>query len=156
MLPDYQASVERRYPPVCAACLPAVEEEIGKRNHMARTNALGRWLKQSKGKQKQTAATVEDLVHFDRDLKMWKLRGCLWLLTLVGFIAGNTAGRCELFNMHYPELNPFCSGLITVSAIVKFNAFYPHLACFRGVSFPFGLFVESYIRADQEGSTPRP
>ena len=94
MLPKYQESVEARYPPVCAECSPAVEEEIKKRDQMARTSALGGFLKLSKGKdkQRQTSPTrgQRDTTH--PRLWMWKVRGLLWLVMLCASMATHAAG----------------------------------------------------------------
>lgn len=101
-LPSYQASVELRYPPVCAKCLPAVEEEIRSRDHMARTSALGYWLKSSKGKGKERVASGDS--HFIRKRagkdasvmgvkevkwngRIWMVRGGVWVAAL-GLSAG--------------------------------------------------------------------
>ncbi|KAF9244549.1 Ima1 N-terminal domain-containing protein [Melanogaster broomeanus] len=52
-LPAYRESLHVRYPPVCVNCSPAVEDEIQRKNQMARTKALGGWLKDSKWKNRE-------------------------------------------------------------------------------------------------------
>ncbi|KZT30712.1 hypothetical protein NEOLEDRAFT_1054362 [Neolentinus lepideus HHB14362 ss-1] len=96
LLPEYKASLYARYPPVCAACAPAVEEEIRNKEAMARTSALGVWLRESKGKgkgkQRQGSAAPEDVGRARRQLALWRMRGGLWVATLVSSLAGNLAG----------------------------------------------------------------
>ncbi|EPQ60514.1 hypothetical protein GLOTRDRAFT_68209 [Gloeophyllum trabeum ATCC 11539] len=94
MLPEYKQSLYARYPPVCSNCAPAVEEEIKNKEAMARTSALGGWLKESKGKgkQRQTSALPDEAVKMKRQLTWWQIRGCLWVVTLCSAIAGNLVG----------------------------------------------------------------
>lgn len=95
MLPDYRNSLHIRYPPVCEKCLPAVEEEIRSKDSMARTKALGGWLKQSKGKEKQrkVSGSSKQREKLGVQLAAWKIRGCLWVFTLLVGIAGNSSGE---------------------------------------------------------------
>ncbi|OBZ79704.1 hypothetical protein A0H81_00999 [Grifola frondosa] len=92
MLPEYQRSVETRYPPVCAECLPTVEDEIRKRDHMARTRALGRILGESRGsvRRRRVPTTQQQKDKLDKELTMWRARGYLWfgslLCTMVGYL----------------------------------------------------------------------
>ena len=69
-----------RYPPVCETCLPAVEDEIRKKDAMARTQALGGWLKETKGKarQRRVSATLQEREKVSRELFAWRIRGLLW------------------------------------------------------------------------------
>lgn len=91
LLPDYRNSLNVRYPPVCNNCLPAVEEEIRTKDHMARTKALGGWLKQSKGKEKQrkVSGSGKEREKLGVQLAAWRVRGCLWALTLILSIVAN-------------------------------------------------------------------
>lgn len=95
MLPDYRSSLHVRYPPVCDNCLPAVEEEIRSKDHMARTKALGGWLKQSKGKEKQRKVSASDKVREKLGVQLvaWRIRGYLWALTLLLAVVGNFTGK---------------------------------------------------------------
>ncbi|KAF9651998.1 hypothetical protein BDM02DRAFT_3090013 [Thelephora ganbajun] len=114
-LPSYQASVELRYPPVCPNCLPVVEEEIRSRDHMARTSALGHWLKSSKGKGKQRVASggmhavgkgssqetgVMGVKKAKRDGEIWMVRGGIWIGTLGLSIGVDSAG--SIFGWRIP------------------------------------------------------
>ena len=94
MLPEYRESLHVRYPPVCEICLPAVEEEIRLKDQMARTKALGGWLKQSKGKEKQrTFSKSAQREKLGVSLFVWKARGCLWALSLLIAVVGNSTGK---------------------------------------------------------------
>ena len=95
MLSEYRESLHVRYPPVCENCLPAVEEEIRLKDQMARTKALGGWLKQSKGKEKKRKISRSALQgeNLSVSLLAWKVRGCLWSLSLLTAIVGNSTGE---------------------------------------------------------------
>jgi hypothetical protein len=95
MLPEYRESLHRRYPPVCDACLPAVEEEIKKKDHMARTKALGGWLQESKGKEKQrrVSGQSKQREHIKVELIAWKVRGSLWISSLVAAGLADSIGQ---------------------------------------------------------------
>lgn len=94
-LPAYQSSLETRYPPICPSCLPAVEEEIKRRDNMARTSALGGFLKESrgKGKQRQVAVTQGQKEALERQLVIWRVRGVLWVVTLAAYLSVYGAGE---------------------------------------------------------------
>ncbi|KAI0068293.1 hypothetical protein BV25DRAFT_557601 [Artomyces pyxidatus] len=90
----YKASVDARYPQVCADCAPLVEAEIRKKDRMARANALGGWLKDSKGKdsRRRVSASKFDRHKLDRELRWWRVRGALWAGSLCCVLAGEVAG----------------------------------------------------------------
>ncbi|KAJ7042402.1 hypothetical protein C8F04DRAFT_76324 [Mycena alexandri] len=73
-----------RYPPVCDACRPGVEEEIRRKDAMARTQALGGWLNQTKGKarQRQASLTIQETDKLGMEMLAWRIRGCLWAVTV--------------------------------------------------------------------------
>ncbi|KAF4605057.1 hypothetical protein EYR40_003840 [Pleurotus pulmonarius] len=79
MLPEYRESLHARYPPVCEMCQQSVDDEIHRKDNMARVSALGGWLKDSKGKDKQrrVSASVER-EKVNMELLLWRIRGCLW------------------------------------------------------------------------------
>ncbi|PFH54814.1 hypothetical protein AMATHDRAFT_134874 [Amanita thiersii Skay4041] len=89
-LPEYRESLHQRYPPVCESCLPAVEEEIRKKDHMARTNALGGWLKKSRGKdqQRRVSGPSKSRDHFTFEMIAWHFRGLLWGISLLTTVLG--------------------------------------------------------------------
>ena len=93
-LPEYKESLHARYPPVCDSCLPAIEEEIQNRDHMARTKALGGWLRESKGKdhRRRVSGSTRDRDHLTFELLAWRTRGVLWMVSLVLAFLGYSAG----------------------------------------------------------------
>jgi hypothetical protein len=95
MLPTYKESLHLRYPPVCDACLPAVEDEIRKKDHMARTKALGGWLQESKGRERQrrVSDTHKEKDKFDVEIIAWRLRGILWAVTFSLALSINAIGE---------------------------------------------------------------
>jgi hypothetical protein len=96
----YKASMHARYPPVCERCAPLVEEEIRKKDIMARSNALGSWLNESKKKdtRRQVLSSSMDRYKLSRELRWWAARGVLWVATLVGVVSVDVAGvyKCLL------------------------------------------------------------
>ncbi|KAJ7654983.1 Ima1 N-terminal domain-containing protein [Mycena polygramma] len=84
-LDEYRESLHLRYPPVCESCQPAVEEEIRRKDAMARTQALGGWLNQTKGKvrQRQASLTKDDTDKLGMEMLAWRIRGCLWAGTVM-------------------------------------------------------------------------
>ncbi|TKY91023.1 hypothetical protein EX895_001022 [Sporisorium graminicola] len=58
-LPEYEASIAARYPPVCMDCAPKVEERITERDQFARSWSLGKWLDLKK---KASSTGLVDLV----------------------------------------------------------------------------------------------
>jgi hypothetical protein len=66
---------------------------------MARTKALGGWLLESKSKirQRTMAEARNEVEKLSIELIIWRLKGSLWIFSVVFAILGNTA--CELFNL---------------------------------------------------------
>ncbi|KAG6381036.1 hypothetical protein JVT61DRAFT_5432 [Boletus reticuloceps] len=92
-LPAYRESLHVRYPPVCANCQPAVQDEIEQKNQMARTKALGGWLKESKGKERRRFASgsAKDRERLGLQLTIWQVRGVLWWTTLLSVLSAHAA-----------------------------------------------------------------
>ena len=104
----YKASVHARYPPVCANCAAPVEEQIRKKDGMARSDALGRWLRDSSrspallahpgaappgapGARRPVLSSV-DRRALERELRWWRVRGALCIATLGAVLLGDLAG----------------------------------------------------------------
>ncbi|KAF8898910.1 Ima1 N-terminal domain-containing protein [Infundibulicybe gibba] len=108
MLPEYRESLHVRYPPVCDNCLPAVEDEIRSKDTMARTKALGGWLKESRGKEQQrrVSGNHQQMEKISLEMAAWKMRGCLWVVTLGCSLFGNSAaaiGRRPLHKFYFVQ-----------------------------------------------------
>ncbi|KAG8690905.1 hypothetical protein FRC08_010318, partial [Ceratobasidium sp. 394] len=105
--PAYKASLYARYPPVCAGCQPAVDEQIGQKDSMARSSALGGWLEASTRRNNQPGADggVSGAQAMVRVSKMqvvaWNIRGALWIGTLMWWLYVGIAG-----SVVYPNLPP--------------------------------------------------
>ncbi|KAF7796396.1 hypothetical protein EIP86_007573 [Pleurotus ostreatoroseus] len=103
LLPAYRESVETRYPPVCIDCLPAVEEEIKKRNQMARTSALGGFLQTSRGKGKQRQEVVsQEREKLERQLFAWRYYQVMHLLYHTALQTYKPTWR-RIHLLHYPQ-----------------------------------------------------
>ncbi|PPQ63003.1 hypothetical protein CVT24_006109 [Panaeolus cyanescens] len=114
MLPTYRESLHLRYPPVCDACLPQVEEEIQRKDKMARIKALGTSLNKSKERQRRISTTdLEREKHLHDRLFWWRVRGLLWGLSYVLSIFFNvlilrditTFSSIQLFHPLLPIFN---------------------------------------------------
>ncbi|KAK7064357.1 integral inner nuclear membrane protein ima1 [Favolaschia claudopus] len=92
-LDGYRESLHLRYPPVCDSCQPAVEEEIRRKDAMARSHALGGYLNQTKGKarQRQVSLTREETQKLGTEMLIWRIRGCLWAATVAASILGSAS-----------------------------------------------------------------
>lgn len=91
-LSTYTASLQLRYPPVCAECRPAVEEEIARKDEMARTRALGGALKVSNRYSPTSARFSSTHSKATKNLISWKTRGFLWVMNLAVVIGVDLAG----------------------------------------------------------------
>ncbi|KAG6821348.1 hypothetical protein H0H93_014145 [Arthromyces matolae] len=82
-LKEYRESLHARYPPVCEKCSPAVEDQIRRKDHMARTKALGAWLNDSKGRaqQRRVSEGHREPEKVTIEVVIWRLRGSLWATT---------------------------------------------------------------------------
>ncbi|KAL0071813.1 hypothetical protein AAF712_000735 [Marasmius tenuissimus] len=131
-LPAYKESLHSRYPPVCEDCLPIVEEEIQKKNIMARSQALGGWLKETKGKDRQrrvSGPTVERNKVI-KEMVAWRIRGFLWALGLALSVIGNSFGALG-YSFPWPLriLVPVSPFLVVLSLI--WTAWDPTYSSFR-------------------------
>ncbi|THV06000.1 hypothetical protein K435DRAFT_646074 [Dendrothele bispora CBS 962.96] len=120
MLPEYRESLHLRYPPVCDSCMPAVEEEIRKKDNMARSQALGGLLKETKGKvtQRRVSQTSEQRERVSKELVVWRVRGCLWGLTLLVAMLGNlTVALDKSIFGRFVILQPVLPLLVLVSTL---------------------------------------
>ncbi|KAH0838179.1 hypothetical protein J3R83DRAFT_6430 [Lanmaoa asiatica] len=92
-LSAYRESLHVRYPPVCVNCLPSVEDEIEQKNQMARTKALGGWLRESKGKERRrlVSGSGKDRETLGFQLAIWRVRGALWWTTLLCVVFAHAA-----------------------------------------------------------------
>lgn len=108
MFSEYKRSVEARYPPICADCAPAVEEEIRRRDTMARTRALGGFLGASNPQRRQIARTQRERDKLTREMFFWKVRGVLWLAYLLCALGHYALGKDADFCCRRPgSLVPF-------------------------------------------------
>lgn len=104
-MPDYVERMQRRYAPVCEECLPNVEAEIRRRDEMARTRALGAFLKDSRGKDKRRMVeTQARRDKFEKSLFVWKIRGGLWVVTLLASLGFHGQGKLGVVLIYLKSL----------------------------------------------------
>lgn len=100
LLPEYRASLEARYPQICSSCLPSVEEEIKRRDNMARSSALAGFLKTSRGKGKERQSSTTQLQQqrsaLEREQFFWRIRGVFWGVTLLCSVGCYVAGEYSI------------------------------------------------------------
>ncbi|KAK2461636.1 hypothetical protein APHAL10511_006099 [Amanita phalloides] len=127
-LPEYKLSIYTRYPPVCDACLPAVQDEIRNKDHMARTKALGGWLKESKGKDnhRRTSISTKGRDRLSFEMFAWRVRGILWISSLLLALLGYAAGY---FQYPIPLSPPFLPVLVVIS--ILWTAWDPTYSAFK-------------------------
>ncbi|KAG9015944.1 hypothetical protein FRB90_004086, partial [Tulasnella sp. 427] len=114
-LPAYKESLDLRYPPLCQSCAPAVEEDLERKNQMARTSALGGWLRQSKQKadgERRRISEEEKMTPFTRwksrwmakglPMLVWRLQGLLWCVTAAASLSLSFFASGLLSEYHEP------------------------------------------------------
>ncbi|KAI5480396.1 hypothetical protein MNV49_000971 [Pseudohyphozyma bogoriensis] len=96
LLPDYLASLDSRYPLVCANCQPAVEDAIREKDYKAKAEALGWRLRLSRmGKEKnererRKAQSARAWEWWAMGV-VWRIRGVLWWCSHAGLVVLWTA-----------------------------------------------------------------
>jgi hypothetical protein len=90
MLAQYRESLHRRYPPVCPDCAPAVEEEIRRKDSMARSSALRGWLDKTRGKERErrVSGSLQERERAIKHIYIWRIRGVLWVSTAACWMLG--------------------------------------------------------------------
>ena len=75
-----------------------MEDEIRKRDQMARVRALGGALKTTRGtdSRRRSSATQKERDKLERELRAWKVRGCLWVSSLVCALAGHLCSESSV------------------------------------------------------------
>ncbi|TFK30806.1 hypothetical protein FA15DRAFT_662859 [Coprinopsis marcescibilis] len=87
LLPKYKESINSRYPPVCDRCRPNVEEEIQRKEQMARRQALHGLLKGGKDRQRRVSGTPVRLKEKNVvNSVYWHIRGVLWFMSSIAAI----------------------------------------------------------------------
>ncbi|CAA7258632.1 unnamed protein product [Cyclocybe aegerita] len=133
MLPAYRESLHARYPPVCDACLPQVEEEIRQKEQMARAKALGGWLSKGKERKRRVSSGPDmerEKVLAPETVFWWKVRGALWVLCLVVSVVGSGSaayGRHPFVRLTF--LHPLLPLLAALSLL--WTAWDPTYASYR-------------------------
>ncbi|KAH9984635.1 Ima1 N-terminal domain-containing protein [Russula compacta] len=140
--PSYKASIYARYPPVCEKCAPLVEEEIRKKDIMARSNALGSWLNESKKKdtRRQVSLSNMDRHKLYRELRWWSARGVLWVATLLVAVFADMAGAMGRLTL--PEQGTLIPLLPVLNLLsILWTAWLPTYAHFRRAELQAGKYA---------------
>ena len=82
-LPAYKAELELKYPQVCEDCEDRVRQRLQRNNYVAKTSALGIFLKQRK--RQQLESVNWGIVTWFR-VVVWYVRGMLWWTTSLVFL----------------------------------------------------------------------
>lgn len=133
-LPEYRRSIEARYPPVCANCAPTIEEEIQRRDHMARTSALNGFLRASKPVKRKVERTQRDKDRLAREIAMWKVRGALWAGCLLFALVGHAAIACAKFPRRIPHSLKLALPVIALISLI-WTAWDPTYASLKRAQF---------------------
>lgn len=116
-LPAYRESLDARYPPVCASCLPGVRARISERDRSARASVLGGWLARSSSRSAQRdslerapgtpgkgkgrdfyvnvnlAAEARERAASRTAERIWTLRGVAWSASTIAGLVGSALGE---------------------------------------------------------------
>ncbi|KEP50452.1 Ima1 amino-terminal domain protein [Rhizoctonia solani 123E] len=115
--PAYKESLYARYPPVCAKCEPAVDEQIRQKDTMAKSAALGGWLQASARRSSPgTECGHKPPGTGTRQVVIWNTRGVLWLTTAVWWLLIDIQGG--LTYPLSPKILPLPNLLIGAMSIV--------------------------------------
>ncbi|KAF8913017.1 hypothetical protein CPB84DRAFT_1841443 [Gymnopilus junonius] len=134
LLPAYRDSLHVRYPPVCESCLPQVEEEIRKKDQMARVKALGGYLSKGKDRRRRVSGgldTEPDKSTTSETLLWWKwcvylsMAACAQQLMSDVFEAAYDYHPFSLFSFSHPILP------LLVGISLLWTAWDPTYATFR-------------------------
>ncbi|KIM24127.1 hypothetical protein M408DRAFT_11129 [Serendipita vermifera MAFF 305830] len=111
-LPDYKASLETRYPLVCEQCLPLVEEKLIKKEHMAKSKALGGWMNAKQGTPRRPGLPGKNssILRQPRErpwqARIWMLQGLLYVVTTLWVLTSYIYGMARLRSPLIRTLNP--------------------------------------------------
>lgn len=157
MLPEYRESLHVRYPPVCANCLPAVEEEMQDKEKMARTNALGSWLKETRGKERTRRVSGPTIVKEKPSAKLflWRIRGCLWVST---FLLATGGYSLRMYRDYSTAFHSKSSGLLQYPSTPSLLSGSYALPILAFTSFLWAFWDPTYAsvhRARKEGRDVR-
>ncbi|KAI0801152.1 hypothetical protein C8Q74DRAFT_470794 [Fomes fomentarius] len=135
-LPEYRRSVEIRYPPICANCLPTVQAEIRRRDQEARVRALGGALKTTKGtdSRRRSSATQKEKDKLEVELRVWKVRGFLWVGGLTCTIAAYASIVTSYQLLSLPHFAPM-SLPVFITASIFWTVWDPTYATVRRYQF---------------------
>jgi hypothetical protein len=86
-LPEYEASLLARYPPVCDACAPGAQAELARKDALARATAMGGFLRASRSRGRGRTPAPEERPRAGRRMHVWRARGGLWMLTTMASLA---------------------------------------------------------------------
>ena len=158
----YKASIYARYPPVCEKCAPLVDDEIRKKDVVARSNALGSWLNESKKKdtRRQVSVSNMDRHKLYRELRWWTARGFLWVVTLLVAVSADVAGAYHLRSMFLAgtDIPPRCSGAMGRLTLPERNRLILLLPFVTLLSITWTAWLPTYAhfrRAELQGRKVR-
>ena len=158
----YKASIYARYPPVCEKCAPLVEEEIRKKDVVARSNALGSWLNESKKEDTRRQVSLSNLVRHKlyRELRWWTVRGVLWAATLLVAIYADVTGVYHrVFKTSAgADFSPRCPGAMGRLTLPERGTLVPLLPVVTLLSIIWTAWLPTYAhfrRAELQGRKVR-
>lgn len=82
--------MEERYPPVCQSCLPNVQARLQRNNYIAKSTALGGWLKDTK--LRPVSSTSKTLISRYLKAVVWTMRGAIWVFASLSMLSWYLAG----------------------------------------------------------------
>lgn len=132
---------------------------------MARSNALGSWLNESKRKdtrRQRVPLSTMDRHRLSRELRWWTARGALWMATLVVAVSADVAGeyseRSHLFLLEFDFFARRVPGAMGCLTLPEQGPFVPLLPCLALLSIFWTAWLPTYAhfrRAELQGRKVR-
>jgi hypothetical protein len=129
---------------------------------VARSNALGSWLNESKKKdtRRQEALSNMDRHKLDRELRWWTARGVLWVITLLVVVSADVIGAYHrAFNiLAGADFSPRRSGAMGRLALPERGILLPLLPVMTLLSIIWTAWLPTYAhfrRAELQGRNVR-
>ena len=130
---------------------------------MARSNALGSWLNESRKKdarRQQVALPTMDRHRLSRELRWWTARGALWVVTLFVAVSADVAGASSarlvfLLVLTFPSRSPGAMGHLTLP---EWGSLVPLLPFLTLLSILWTAWLPTYAhfrRAELQGRKVR-
>ena len=121
-LPEYRASLEERYPVLCARCAPSVHDEIRRRDLNASATILDKRIAASRQRGRTTEVVVDPRQSWAWLIAgtLWLIRGSLWALCILATFALWIIGKSAFLSLSMAY--GFTEGTLSPSTLLQTTA----------------------------------